>query len=526
MRRWPPRSTCWTSRASRSWRIDGDPGRHGRAGHRGRRPGDLPGRGGAHAVPRARAGHRRPGRTLSAARDARRALDLVARAGRAAGPRAGPRGRRRSRSSSRRRRARSSALESLASTMHLALERLDVGEIMVERRSERRLRLMLQYASDVICILDHDLTIVHVTPAVEPIVGLPAPELLGMNWLEIVTDADREAARDLVSLAQGGRPARGEVRLDSEDGSIRHVDAVVTEVIDEDLMGFVVTCHDITERHQLEEQLTHQAFHDALTGLANRALFRDRLGHAMARARGHRRLRRAVHRPRRLQDGQRQPRPRGRRRAAPRDDRPAAALPARRRHRRPARWRRVRDPARGRRGRRPLHRHRPTDCSRRCPQPFEIGGTEVTTGASIGIAVGQAGPASPEDLMRNADLALYDAKNAGKNRYAVFAPTMHEAALARLSLTSDLRHAIERGELVVFYQPLVDLGLGEDHRPRGPGPLGAPHPRHAAARPVHLARRGDRADRAARPDGPAHRAAGHRRAGSATTTPTASCTSR
>ena len=179
-----------------------------------------------------------------------------------------------------------SALQSLASTMHLALERLDVGEIMVERRAERRLRLMLQYASDVICILDHDLTIVHVTPAVEPIVGLPAPELLGMNWLEIVTDVNREAARDLVSLAQGGRPARGEVRLDSEDGSIRHVNAVVTEVIDEDLMGFVVTCHDITDRHQLEEQLTHQAFHDALTGLANRALFRDRLGHAMARARG------------------------------------------------------------------------------------------------------------------------------------------------------------------------------------------------------------------------------------------------
>ena len=91
--------------------------------------------------------------------------------------------------------------------------------------------------------------------------------------------------------------------------------------------------------------------------------------------------------------------------------------------------------------------------------PFEIGGTEVTTGASIGIALGQAGPASPEDLMRNADLALYDAKNAGKNRYAVFAPTMHEAALARLSLTSDLRHAIERGELVVYYQPLVDLDV-------------------------------------------------------------------
>ncbi|MGH8894632.1 MAG: PAS domain S-box protein, partial [Actinomycetes bacterium] len=133
------------------------------------------------------------------------------------------------------------ALESLAATMKLALERLDVGEIMVERRSERRLRLMLQYASDVICILDHDLTVVHVTPAVEPIVGMPAPELLGMNWLDVVAEVDRDAARDLVSLAQGGRPARGEVRLNTEDGHTRHVDAVVTEVIDEDLMGFVIT---------------------------------------------------------------------------------------------------------------------------------------------------------------------------------------------------------------------------------------------------------------------------------------------
>src|SRR6185436_3039964 len=96
----------------------------------------------------------------------------------------------------------------------------------------------------------------------------------------------------------------------------------------------------------------------------------------------------------------------------------------------------------------------------RLAEPFDIAGTEVTTGASIGIALGQAGPALPEDLMRNADLALYDAKNSGKNRYAVYATTMHEAALARLSLTSELRHAIERNELVVYYQPLVDLESG------------------------------------------------------------------
>ena len=352
------------------------------------------------------------------------------------------------------------ALQSLAATMALALERLDVGEIMVERRSERRLRLMLQYASDVICILDHDLTIVHVTPAVEPIVGLPAPELLGMNWLEVVVDADQEVARDLVSLAQGGRPARGEVKLIAEDGHARHVDVVVTEVIDEDLTGFVVTCHDVTERFQLEQQLTDEAFHDALTGLANRALFRDRLGHAMARSRGaggygvlfvdlddfktvndslghaagDALLREMTTRLRGcLRDGDTAARLGGDEFGILLED--------------------VEDDGHcGRVAQRLLETLR---------VPFDVAGTEVTTGASIGVALGQAGPSTPEDLMRNADLALYDAKNAGKNRYAVFATKMHEAALARLSLTSDLRHAIDRRELVVFYQPLVALDSGE-----------------------------------------------------------------
>ncbi len=351
------------------------------------------------------------------------------------------------------------SLQSLASTMRLALERLDVGEIMVERRSERRLRLMLQYASDVICILDHDLTVVHVTPAVEPIVGLPAPELLGMNWLDVVADEDRNPARDLVSLAQGGRPARGEVRLNNEDGSSRRVDAVVTEVIDEDLMGFVITCHDITERYELEQALTHQAFHDTLTGLANRALFRDRLGHAMARARGtggygvlfidlddfknvndslgHQagdlllqemttRLRRC------LRDGDTAARLGGDEFAILLEDVDTIELST----------------------------HVARRLLRELAEPFDIAGNEVITGASIGIALGNVGMPTPEDIMRNADLALYESKNAGKNRFTVFAPTMHEAALARLSLTSDLRHAVERQELVVHYQPLVELDTG------------------------------------------------------------------
>ena len=388
--------------------------------------------------------------------------------------------------------------------MALALDRLDVGEVLVERRSERRLRLMLQYASDVILILDHDLTIVHVTPAVEPIVGMPAPELLGMNWLDVVAESDRDAARDLVSLAQGGRPVRGEVRLNNEDGHTRHVDAVVTEVIDEDLMGFVVTCHDVTERHELEQQLIHQAFHDALTGLANRALFRDRLGHAMARDRGagsygvlfidlddfktvndslghaagDALLREMTTRLRAcLRDGDTAARLGGDEFAIlledVDDDDYCVAVADR--------------------------------LIEALSVPFDVGGTEVTTGASIGIALGQNGPAVPEDLMRNADLALYDAKNSGKNRYAVFATTMHEAALARLSLTSELRHAIERNELVVYYQPLVDLESGAIDGLEALVRWQHPRARPDAARPVHRPRRGDRADHPARSHGAAHR---------------------
>jgi len=126
-------------------------------------------------------------------------------------------------------RAVQQSLDSVVAAANAALDRVAAGKVMLERRSERRLRLMLRYASDVICILDHDLTVVHVTSAVEPIVGAPAPELLGMGWLDLVAEADCSAARDLVTLAQGGRPARGEIRLRSDKGRERYVEAVVTE---------------------------------------------------------------------------------------------------------------------------------------------------------------------------------------------------------------------------------------------------------------------------------------------------------
>ena len=88
--------------------------------------------------------------------------------------------------------------------------------------------------------------------------------------------------------------------------------------------------------------------------------------------------------------------------------------------------------------------------------PFAVGGTDVRVGASIGIAFGDAGVAA-DDLLRQADVAMYAAKHGGKGRYVIFEESMHHAALDRLVLESDLRSALEHGELELHYQPVVHL---------------------------------------------------------------------
>jgi diguanylate cyclase (GGDEF)-like protein len=90
-------------------------------------------------------------------------------------------------------------------------------------------------------------------------------------------------------------------------------------------------------------------------------------------------------------------------------------------------------------------------------EPFVVADHELTISASIGIASGR--DAAP-DLLRDADVAMYRAKSSGKGRYRVFEPAMHADALARLEMDADLRHAIDRDELVVHYQPIVDLADG------------------------------------------------------------------
>ena len=115
--------------------------------------------------------------------------------------------------------------------------------------------------------------------------------------------------------------------------------------------------------------------------------------------------------------------------------------------------------------------------------------------ASIGIATADArtgGPEGAEELLRNADVAMYMAKEAGKGRYQVFEPAMHDTALQRLELKADLQRAVDNDEFVLHYQPVIELCDRTDRGARGARPLAAPDARAHRAAGLHPARRGDR----------------------------------
>ena len=240
----------------------------------------------------------------------------------------------------------------------------------------------------------------------------------------------------------------------------------------------LVIANDVTERLRAQQKLWHAAFYDALTGLPNRALFMERLGQAQARARGRSGGGFAVlfldlDRFKVVNDSM------GHRAG----DQLLVAIA-----RRLDRIRRAGDTvarlggdefavlvegvddaaAAGRVADRVQHE---------LSQPFEVNGQEVFTSASIGIALGGVADHRPEDLLRDADTAMYRAKGQGIAKHAVFDITMHDHAVAVLQLENDLRRAIDRGELRVRYQPIVALGSGRivgfealvrwQHRQRG-----------------------------------------------------------
>jgi diguanylate cyclase (GGDEF)-like protein/PAS domain S-box-containing protein len=336
------------------------------------------------------------------------------------------------------------------------------------QRSEARLSSLVQNASDVICIVGEDADFRYVSPSVQRMFGYSPSALADGRLLDVVHPDDRRrvlAFLGAISTQPADRPHTAEFRVRQREQGWSDVEALGTNLLaDEAIHGIVLNVRDVTERKAFEAELEHQAFHDTLTGLPNRALFRNRVEHALA--------------------GQR------------RDSLPVAVL-----FLDIDDFKDVNDSLGHAAGDEVLQEvgRRLDGCMRAVDTAARLGGDEfavlidgsesemqaieiahrvmdalavtlpldgkqVTIAPSIGIAFsGEKGSAGrdAEELLRDADAAMYMAKEAGKGGYQVFQPDMHAQALARLELKADLQRAMDAGEFTVRYQPYMDLSRGD-----------------------------------------------------------------
>ncbi len=182
-----------------------------------------------------------------------------------------------------------SGLRALATQVSLALESATLSEEIHQRAGEARFGSLVRHSSDLITVLDAEARVVYQSPSIERVLGYTADEIQGtrFDWLL----APGEGSRLLHLLADGAaNEGAGTEILDCalrhRDGSSRLFEIQHTNLLhDEHVRGIVLNSRDVSERKAFEEQLQHQAFHDPVTGLANRALFAERVRHAVARTR-------------------------------------------------------------------------------------------------------------------------------------------------------------------------------------------------------------------------------------------------
>jgi diguanylate cyclase (GGDEF)-like protein/PAS domain S-box-containing protein len=331
------------------------------------------------------------------------------------------------------------------------------------RESEQRFRALVHNASDVFTVIGDDGVIRYQSPAVEAVLGHPPDSLIGRSLLDVVHADDRWAAVRLFeqSRQRSGVPVVGEVRMlpRGSGQAPRRFEMTVTDLLaDPTVNGLVLNYSDITERALYQERLTRQAFQDTLTGLANRARFQERLEEALRQRdrtvgllfvdldrfkvindslghdAGDQLLREVAERLTAcLREGDTLARLGGDEFTVllPDISGPEVAV---------AVAERIIDHLKA---------------------PFDLPGHSVVVGASVGIATGVASRDRPDALLRDADAAMYEAKAGGRGRFALFHATMHTRAVSRLAIETELRRAIETGQLLLHYQPIILLGSGQ-----------------------------------------------------------------
>jgi diguanylate cyclase (GGDEF)-like protein/PAS domain S-box-containing protein len=358
------------------------------------------------------------------------------------------------------------AIESLSTQVGLALESAALTEQTLRNQSELRFSALVQHSTDVVFVVDPDTSVQYASPSAWPRLGYRPDELSGRPLLNLVYEDDRLRARPALSgllTRSSGDSESLEFRIRHRDGRWIHVECLVTNLLEDDAVaGVVVNLRDITERKRFEEQLSHQAFHDRLTNLANRSLFRDRVKHALSKRRdpdldtavlfidlddfkavndtfghecGDHLLRETAQRLQlSLRAGDSVARLGGDEFGILLEDVESPAVIS--------------------------------DIVGRLLEvvraPMSLEGREMTTECSIGvrIAAGRDAAPSAEDLLRDADVAMYEAKRAGGNAHRNFEPAMQATVANQLELRAALRVAVESEQLTLAYQPIFDLRTG------------------------------------------------------------------